>query len=174
MKTIFNPWQSISGSICLNIFICLVDSEPEKIDDLAIPICCSLYLSKNWKRLNFSNTDKINDLRKYVSPETLGIQEVLLTHTMLQEKIKETINTYKDHLNGSLSFSIWLLDTLFESEPSKYENDYRTLFQDSWEICFWYLQDLTDESLINLICDFPESQIENFEHVMKFINSANP
>jgi hypothetical protein len=79
MKTIFNPWQSISGSICLNIFICLVDSEPEKIDDLAIPICCSLYLSKNWKRLNFSNTDKINDLRKYVSPETLGIPMVF-TH----------------------------------------------------------------------------------------------
>jgi len=171
MKNKFNPWESISGAICLNVFMSLVKDDPKKIDDLVFPVCCSLYISHKWSSLNFSQSDKVSELRDHVSPDVLQMQQILLLNP---DKIVGRVKNYLDHLNGSLAFSVVIIQALYNGNEEIYKNNLKSLFQDSWEVCFWYLQELKDASTRKLICDFADHHISAFDDVIKKINLMNP
>lgn len=171
MKNKFNPWESISGAVCFNVFMSLVKEDPKKIDDLVFPVCCSLYVSSNWNSLNFSKTYNISELRNHVSPDVTQMKEILLENP---DKIKGQVKSYLDHLNGSLAFSVIIIQSLYNGNQEIYKNNLRSLFQDSWEIIFWYLHDLEDDSTRSLICDFADHHVSTFNDVIKNINIMNP
>jgi hypothetical protein len=171
MKNIHNPWESISGAVCLNIFMSIVTEEPKKSDDLVLPICCSLYISNEWNALNFSKTDNISELRNHISTDVSQMKEILLGNP---EKVMEQVKGFLDHLNGSLAFSVVVIQAVYNSEPEIYKNNLKLLFQESWEIIFWYLQDLKDNSIRKIICDFAVHHVLSFKDVIKNINAMNP
>ena len=171
MKNKFNPWESISGAVCLNVFTSLVKDEPKKIDDLVLPVCCSLYISTQWNTLNFSRTDNLSELRKHISPDAVKMKEILLGNP---EKVIGQVNGYLDHLNGSLAFSVVVIQALYNGNQEIYKNNLRSLFQECWEIIFWYLQDLKDESTRKIICVFADHHVSTFNSVIKNINTMNP
>jgi hypothetical protein len=166
-----NHWENISGAVCLNVFMSLVEKEPDKIDDLILPLCCGLYISENWNKLNFSKTDNISDLRPYVSEEVVFMKNILLNEPV---PIKNKVNNYLDHLNGSLAFSVVIIQALYNENQKIYDNNLKSLFQDCWEIIFWFIQDLEDVSLKSLICDFQDHHITVFNEVLNNINEINP
>jgi hypothetical protein len=171
MKTEFNPWESISGAVCLNIFMNLVKDEPKKIDDLVLPLSCALYISEKWNDLNFSKTDNISELRNYVAPDVSQMKDILLQN---QSKIVGQVTSYLDHLNGSLALSVLVIQALYNGNHEIYKNNLKSLFQESWEIIFWYLQDLKDESTRKLFCDYANHHVSTFKDVIKSINDTNP
>ena len=171
MKSKFNPWESISGAVCLNVFMNLVKDEPKKIDDLVFPLSCCVYISAHWTQLNFSKTDNISDLRNFVSEDISEMKTILLNHP---DKITAQVKAYSDHLNGSLAFSVVILQALYNGNQEIYRNNLITLFQESWEIVFWFIQDLRDESTKNILCDFADHHIPIFKDVIKNINIMNP
>lgn len=71
-------WKSISGAICLNVFMGLVEHDPEKIDDLILPLCCGLHLSDHWNQLNYLKTDTIEELRSYTSHDVITMKNMLI------------------------------------------------------------------------------------------------
>lgn len=166
-----NPWKSISGAVCLNVFYSLVESEPKKIDDLILPLTCCLYLSDNWSQLNFSQTDTIEDLRAHVPQDILEIKDIILANP---KNITTQVNSYLDHLNGSLAFAVVIVQALYNGNQNLYANNMRTLFQESWEIIFWFIQDLKDDSARNVICDYTDHHQVVFDKVLAKINTMNP
>ena len=171
MKTNFNSWESISGAVCLNVFMCLQEDEPNKIDDLVFPVCCSLYLSDKWNLLNLSKSVTIPELKGHVSRDILNMQEILLKNP---DKIIGQVKNYMGHLNGSLAFSIVIIQSLYNGNQEIYKNNLKSLFQESWEVCFWYLQELKDEATRKIICEFADHHIATFEEVINRINIMNP
>ncbi len=166
-----NPWKSISGAVCLNVFDGLVESEPKKIDDLILPLSCCLYLADHWNQLNFSKTDAVEDLRFHTPEDIMEMKDILITNP---ENIIAQVQTYLDHLNGSLAFAVVIVQALYNGNQGLYENNLRTLFQECWEIIFWFIQDLKDDSARTIICDYAEHHITVFDQVLARINRMNP
>jgi hypothetical protein len=99
------------------------------------------------------------------------MKEILLKNP---NKVIGQVNGYLDHLNGSLAFSVVVIQALYNGNQEIYKNDLRLLFQESWEIIFWYLQDIKDEPTRKIICDFADHHVSIFNSVIKNINSMNP
>jgi hypothetical protein len=171
MKNKSNPWESISGAVCMNIFLSLIKEEPKKMDDLVFPLSCCVYLSAHWNELNFSKTDSISELQDFISKDILEMKTILLQHP---EKITSQVQIYLDHLNGSLAFSVVILKALYNGNQEIYSKNLKTLFQESWEIIFWFIQDLKDEPTRNMLFDFADHHIPIFKDVIKNINLMNP
>lgn len=166
-----NSWKSISGAICLNVFDALVESEPKKIDDLIVPLTCCLYLADHWNQLNFSKTDEIEDLRIHAPEDIMEIKNILITNP---EFLIAQVQSYLDHLNGSLAFTVVIVQALYNGNQGLYENNLRTLFEECWEIIFWFIQDLHDDSAKNVICDYAIHHKTVFDQVLAKINIMNP
>lgn len=168
---IMNPWMSISGAICFNVFLDLVKQEPQKIDDLVFPVCSCIYLSEHWNKVNFSKTDELHDLLPYVSSDVLAMKDILLNHP---DKVLNQMNSYADHLNGSLAFSVVIIQSMYNGNQGIYKNNLRTLFQDCWEIVFWFMQELENQETKKSICDFASHHETIFSKLLNNINEMNP
>jgi hypothetical protein len=166
-----NPWQSISGAVCLNIYTSLVDEEPKKIDDLVLPVCCGLYLALNWDDLNFSKTDSNEELRPYVSEDVVTMKMLMIENN---DSVEKKIRSYLDHLNGSLAFSVFLIQSLYNGNEGIYQHNLKTLFQECWEATFWFIQDSNHDSLQSLVSDFTDDHVEIFGEISGQINEMNP
>jgi hypothetical protein len=99
------------------------------------------------------------------------MKEILLGNP---EKVIGQVKGYLDHLNGSLAFSVVVIQALYSGNQEIYKNNLRSLFQESWEIIFWYLQDLKDEPTRKIICVFADHHVSTFNNVIKNINTMNP
>jgi hypothetical protein len=166
-----NPWRSISGAICFNVFLEFVKQPPKKIDDLVFPICSCIYLSNHWDAINFSKTDELKDLLPYVSGDVLAMKDILIKHP---DKLLKQIDSYADHLNGSIAFSVVLIQSMYNGNQSIYRDDLRALFQDCWETIFWFMQEIQDAEVKNTITDFTSQHEIMFQHLLDNINSMNP
>ena len=154
-----NPWESISGAICFNVFIHLFEDKPKKIYDLILPLCCTLYLSDHWGQLNFSKTHNIKELRGYVSQDVQTMKDLLLAHP---DATKEKVKAHSEHLNGSLAFAVVIVQSLYNGNQNLYKDNLEALFQESWEIIFWFIQDLKDEKTRKVLCDYTEQHKTTF------------
>ena len=166
-----NPWKSISGAVCLNAHMGLIKSHPSKIDDIIIPVCYLVYLSNSWDKLNFSKTDKIEDLRPHVSSDVIQMKDILLSNS---KSLSDQINGYLDHLNGSMAFSVVLVQALYNGNQKEFSDDLLTLMQECWEISFWFLHDLQEPTTRSLICDFSDNHIVLFDQFIAGLNAMNP
>lgn len=166
-----NPWKSISGAVCLNAHMGLIKSHPSKIDDIIVPVCYLVYLSNSWDKLNFSKTDKIEDLRPHVSSDVIQMKDILLSNS---KSLSDQINGYLDHLNGSMAFSVVLVQALYNGNQKEFSDDLLTLMQECWEISFWFLHDLQDPKARSLICDFSDNHIVLFDQFIAGLNAMNP
>jgi hypothetical protein len=166
-----NPWKSINGAVCLNAHMGLIKSQPSKIDDIIVPVCYLLYLSNSWDKLNFSKTDKIEDLRPHVSADVIQMKDILLSNS---KSLTDQVNSYLDHLNGSMAFSVVLVQALYNGNQKVYSTDLLSLMQECWEISFWFLNDLKDQNIRNLICDFSDNHIVLFDRFIADLNAMNP
>lgn len=166
-----NSWESISGAICLNVFDGLVESEPTKIDDLILPLSCCLYLADHWNQLNFSKTSSVEDLRSHAPEDIMQMKDILIT---IPENITAKVQTCLDDMSGSLAFAVVIVQALYKGNEGLYKNNLRTLFQECWEIIFWFIQDLKDDSARSVICDYEEHHIAVFDKVLANVNTMNP
>lgn len=170
-KSILNPWKSISGAICFNVFNSVLRNEPNKPESLVIPLACTLYIALHWHTLNFSKTDKLDELRNHVDPDIITLKQNLIENSSI---IKEQLDECDDELKGGAAFSYFIIQIHHHNNESYYENNLRTLFQDSWELIFWYIQDLEEEEIKTLINDFTQQEITLFKSVINHINYMNP
>jgi hypothetical protein len=77
--------------------------------------------------------------------------------------------------NNWVGSGIYTVDTINDiSAWVIYKNDFGLLFQESWEVIFWYLQDLKDEPTRKIIFDFADHHVSTFNSVIENINTMNP
>jgi len=149
----------------------MIRKNPEKVEDLLFPLCCGVYISDHWDKVNFSKKYKIESFRPYIPEDIVAMKNILLTHPV---EVKAKVNHYLDHLNGSLAFSIVLIESLYNENKFLYENRLLDLFDECWQVVFWYIQDLKDESVRKLCCDYAEIHKPIFEKIIGVINYMNP
>ncbi|MDC1227313.1 hypothetical protein N8013_06655 [Algibacter sp.] len=121
--------------------------------------------------MNFSKTDAIEDLRVHAPQDIMVMKDILTSNP---KNITTQVETYLDHLNGSLAFAVVIVQALYNGNQGLYENNLRTLFQECWEIIFWFIQDLKDDSARTMISDYTEHHIAVFDKVLANINTMNP
>jgi hypothetical protein len=168
---IFDKWKTISGATCLNIFMTCVDNNPEEPIDLLIPLNCSLYLAINWDEVIFSKTDKLDDLYNLVNPDVTQMKKVLIENP---EMVKTKMDVHIEKCNGSLAFCLTILNALYINNEDLYDKDLRGLFQECWEVMFWYVNDLSkDDEIYNSINDFFEDHINHYKETILLINQTN-
>lgn len=165
-----NPWRIVNGAVCLNIFDSLVREEPHRMDDIVFPACCSLYIAANWNKLCFAKEEDVTTYREFVSPD-VNIMKSILLKTRVQ--LTSNVRSYLDHLNGSLAFTVVLLQSLYNGNQEVYGDNWRALFQECWEVMFWYIQEEENEEMRRLILDFADHHVNIFEEVIKRINVIN-
>lgn len=171
MNQKMNPWRSISGAVCFNVFNGLVEGEPESMNDLVYPLACCLYLAEHWDQLNFSKTDDLVNLRGNVARDVMEMKEILIKES---SSVASKVESYLDHLNGSLAFVVVVVEATYNGNQSIYRDNLRTLFQDCWETIFWFVQDLKDKSVRQLICDYTEHHSLVFDKMIDHVNMMNP
>lgn len=166
-----SPWKSISGAVCLNIYMSGGFSEPEKFENLLMPVNCSLYFSYNWDKLNFSCTAELDELRKHVSADIKEMKEMLIQNPNF---VMEGITPIMANLNGSQALCAFVIQALYRGNESIYDGNMKTLFQECWEVLFWYIQDKPVNVINTITNDFADDHIVFYEKVILQINDMNP
>ena len=90
------------------------------------------------------------------------------------EMVKSKMDLQIDKCNGSLAFCFTVLNAIYSNNEELYDRDLRGLFQECWEVMFWYINDLSkDEGIYNTINDFFEHHENLYKETILLINETN-
>tara|TARA_B110000046_G_C13008708_1_gene405652 strand:- start:2071 stop:2586 length:516 start_codon:yes stop_codon:yes gene_type:complete len=168
---LFDKWKTISGATCLNVFMTCEENKTEEPIDLVIPLNCALYLAIHWDEVVFSKKDNLEELYTLVNPDVIQMKTILIDHP---EMVKSKMDLQIDKCNGSLAFCFTVLNAIYSNNEELYDRDLRGLFQECWEVMFWYINDLSkDEGIYNTINDFFEHHENLYKETILLINETN-